>query len=193
MNPLKIQFKELIDYLRIYLLNPIEEMKKISFWPWNRILIFQISITVTLGALTGLMSRGRSILFSAISSVSLSWLFLALATLFFQYAFQAYADRRLDYKQLYQTVLFASLPLFFFQILSDFFALIPMIGLGFTALLLSVGLIENFSLPRRLVIQVIGAIAGLFVIIILMNLIQGKKSEESFRSRESAPEVHLGR
>ncbi len=182
--------KSLIKFLR----HPLHEIKHVPDWTWPELIVAQLGVTALTGALTGLVGRNVLGVFTGlILTPILTMVTIAVSTLFFYYLFQVFAGKTLPFRRLATLVFFANLPFFVFQVLSGIVPPISLIGFAFTAVLLIVGLTENFLLPRQLVMRII---AGLYVAIFLVWIWGRWDSLQIERSWKSpsidAPEVQLG-
>ena len=158
----------LLHELKVFLKQPVKEIRSAPDWSWQQILTVHVFI---MPFLTAIM--------------------ITISTLFFYYIFQIFGDRIIHFRKLLTVVLLANIPFFIFQIMSGLFPPITLFGLGFSALLLIVGLIDNFQLPRKFVIKLIAGIYVLFFIIYASSRINdlewGKRNNSL-----NAPEVKLG-
>jgi Na+/pantothenate symporter len=194
MTNLQKEFQEIQLALRSFLSHPVEGMKRIPQWEWRRVILAQILITVLSGALSGLIHRSiGAIIWNVIQTPILTLITTFISSLFFYYTFQIFNERIIDFKTLFTTVLFANIPFFIFQIISGFFPPILLIGLAFTALLLIVGFVENFQIPRVFITRLIAGLYVVFVATYGLAWWSMSKSNDSWHSRsEEAPEVKLG-
>ncbi len=161
----KIDFKNLIEFLIAFVKNPIEHIAKIPDWNWASIFFVQIMIALCSGVLAGLiklniyrMAAGVFIMpfVSTITS-------LLMAT-FFYYYLQFFENRTENFRKLFTFVILSSIPFYVFQIVSEYFAPITLIGFGFSFLLAIVGLNENFKVEKKRCYQLIGL---LFVLVLV--------------------------
>lgn len=178
---------EILEFLK----NPIHGIRKIPNWSWREVLFCQTAISAATGVVTGLVSRSfvqmfLALFLSPVITISIA----AISTLFLYYAFQIISSRTLSFRQLYTLLLFSNIPFFIFQILSDLIPPITLVGLAFTGLLLIVGLVENFQLPKKHVLYLVAAIYVAFFIIWTSNRVKSYLSDEG-NSYHKAPPVYL--
>jgi len=181
----------LVQFLR----HPMTEIKHIPDWDWRRLIFVQVMITATTGALANLIERKTtlSVLSGIFISPILTLITLMVSTLFFYYCFQIFAEKTVSLRRLFTVILFANIPQFIFQMISGYFSPATLIGMGFTAFLLLVGFVENFSLNRKLVIRMIAALYTLFFCLWIWNRIATSRMDRSWNNETiEAPEVHLG-
>lgn len=178
---------EILDFLK----NPIHGIRQIPTWTWREVLLCQAAISAATGVLTGLVSRSFVQMFLALFlSPIITAAIAGISTLFLYYAFQVISGRTLSFRQLYTLLFFSNIPFFIFQIVSDLIPPITLIGLAFTGLLLIVGLVENFQLPKKHVLYLVAAIYLAFFIIWTSNRVKSYLSEDSTSSHR-APPVYL--
>ncbi len=178
---------EILDFLK----NPIHGIRQIPAWTWREVLLCQAVISAATGVLTGLVSRSFVQMFLALFlSPIITAAIAGISTLFLYYAFQVISGRTLSFRQLYTLLFFSNIPFFIFQIVSDLIPPITLIGLAFTGLLLIVGLVENFQLPKKHVLYLVAAIYLAFFIIWTSNRVKSYLSEDSSSSHR-APPVYL--
>jgi hypothetical protein len=87
---------------------------------------------------------------------------VAITTLFIYYYFANFAATFLDIRRLYALVILANLPYFAIHAFSSYLPPLDLIGFACTAALLTVGLVEQFSLDKRVVIALAGIMSGAF-------------------------------
>ena len=163
----------IFNYILIYLKNPLEGVKQLPTWSWSTLIATTVIVAMSTGMLSGVIAGQffrvlGGLLITPFMGVILSF----LASLFLHYYFQVFEKRTCSLQKLYTLVLFANLPFFIFQIASEIIPPISLIGFAFTALLLVVGLTENFNLERKRSIRLIAILYGIFAILWIINLIE---------------------
>jgi hypothetical protein len=194
MEKITAELLECKEFLFAFLRHPLKEIPRVPDWSWQRLLLFQVTLTMATGALGGLLSLHIfSILTQMILMPILTLITLMVCCLFFYYSFQIFADRTISFRSLFGTVFFANIPFFIFQIVSVHFSPVALVGLGFTALLLIVAFVDRYLLPKKIVIRLIGALYVMFFVIWIAGKIDGSRIDKSWKSeRIQAPEVKLG-
>lgn len=189
---------EILDTKKVlfqFLRHPLIEIKNLPDWDWRRLLMLQGSVTAAAGALAGLIDKkiSFSIIVGLITMPLLTLISLTVATLFFYYCFQIFANKTLPPRKLFTVILFANIPYFIFQILAGFVPPITLIGLAFTGILLLVGFVENFQIDRKLAIRIVGGLYALIFCVWILEQINSSRWEKAWNSdRYDAPEVQLG-
>ncbi|MBX2993504.1 MAG: YIP1 family protein [Bdellovibrionaceae bacterium] len=192
----KAKLQNLTQSLIAFLRHPIREIPHVPDWTWPELITVQVLVTSLTGAVAGLVARSVIDIFVGIVFRPIITLVtLLISALFFYYFFQIFAQRTLDFRKLTIVIFFSSLPFFIFHILSGLIPPINLIGFAFTAVILVVGLVENFQLPKKLVLR---AIAGIYIVIFLMwiwgrwDSLQIETGWRGGSIENEAPEVHLG-
>jgi hypothetical protein len=172
------QLKEMPKVLYEFLKNPIHGIRHLPDWPYEVLVITQVIVAVISGALNGIVSMSVISFVLGIIITPIVTLVMAFVTsLLLYYVFLVWLDRQLPFRKLITLVLFANIPFFIFQTVSGLVPPITLVGFGFASLLLIVGLVDNFSLPRKQVIRVVGVIYAVFLIIWIWGRIQSIETE----------------
>lgn len=194
MNKFHKEIQESKDLLLRFLKNPIQEIRHLPDWSWEHTLAFQVVVTAATGLLSGLVSLSPlSVIAQMITTPILTLILISVSCFFFYYAFQIFAEKTVPFRQLFQTVLFANIPFFIFQVASLFLPLLTMLGMAFTALLLIVAFVERFQIPKRMVMRLILGLYVIFFLIWLWGRFDGSRIDKTWRREHiEAPEVKLG-
>lgn len=157
-DQLKRDIKELLVYLRVYILDPIHYIKQPPGIHWQSGIVFIFAMNIVFGIVRAIVSHSilSAIIGFAITPV-LAALLMTLTTLFLMYFFKLVVKREVPFQTLFILLLIAYIPgaLFFFG--SILYAPLFVLGVVVTAALIVVGLVENFQIPKKLVIQLVVA------------------------------------
>lgn len=158
--------KEVFNYLMGFIVHPIEKIKLLPNWRWPLLLITLGCVASVSGLITGFFPLSVfRIISGAIVSPIITAFTTYLGTLFIFYYFQIFEEQRQPFRKIFTLLFLANIPFFILQIGSELVPPLTLVGFGFTALLLAVGLTENFGLPKRKSIQLISIMyAAVFVI-----------------------------
>jgi len=184
--------KTLVQFLR----HPMTEIKNVPDWHWPRIIGLHVVVTAFTAALTGLVEQklSFSILFGLFLTPLFTLITFGIMTLFFYYCFQIFAERTISIRKLFTIILFASIPQLFLRIIEAYVPPITLVGMAFTALLLMVGFVENFLLPRKLIVRLIAILYAILFTIWIWDQITSSRMEKNWsHDRIEAPEVELGK
>ncbi len=201
MNAMKFHLKDLFNLLIKFLKNPIDEIKSPPDWGWKKLLVTHVLITFVVGFFLTLLEMGftsrefsmTGLVLGTTSRVILTFFTAMITSLFFFYSLQVFMDQKVLFRKIFTVVFFSLLPFFIFQIVRPFSSVVDLIGFGFTAFLLIVGLVENFSLEKKVAIKLIGALYALFFVVWLIgHLDEDRSSRNIDKIKWQAPEVQLG-
>ncbi len=157
----KSDMVSILKSLFTFLKNPIAEIGNIPTWSMTLILVIQVAIALGSGFLASLInfSVHHDFLIAVIFLRPIFAIFLnILMSLFLYYFFQIFEHKTVSFQKLSTNVLFAFLPFFVFLIASEIFKPIILLGFAIAALVLVVGLTENFSLERKKALRLMGII-----------------------------------
>lgn len=174
--------REAIDYLKRFVVHPSTEIARLPQWTLPRLLLVHALLALLSGVLAGLVPPSfwrilqGLILFPVLVSV-----LGALLSAFFYYYFQLFERRTVSFLKLLTLVYFANWPFFLFHIPAAYFPPSDLLGLAMSAMLLMIGLSENFQLEKKRSVRLVGA---LFALLFLLWL--AEKVSNSLRSREPA-------
>lgn len=201
---LRKNFEEIFRLLLQYLRHPTQEMKQLPSWTWRRLLVTHVGLVAVLSFLSSLLGiltqTGPDLsfwgfFFGTIAKAILTLITSFIATMFFFYSLQITAAKVVSFRKLFTNVFFAFVPFLLFQIFSDIFPSMSLLGFLFSSYLLGVGLAENFEIPQGLAWRLAGALALIFILLWL----NGRRSSLSLPSSNSsrgssveAPEIQLG-
>lgn len=179
----------LIGYLR----NPIQGIQSLPDWSWPELLFHIAAFTAATGFVSGLVQTSfTSTLYGLIMIPIISVILILIGAGFFYYFFQIFAGRSLSVRKMVTLIFFANIPFFIFQIASEFFPPISLIGLAFTGFILIAGLTTQFDLPRRLVARSVILIYALFMVVWVWSRLDAIRFEKSMNESLRAPPVYLG-
>lgn len=165
-----VPIKTIIQFLIEFVKNPIQNISLLPDWNWTSLFILQIVLAVLSGALAGLIKMAfYAVAFGIIIMPVVSTIAALLLALFLYYYFQFFEKRTEDFRRIFTLVILSSLPFYIFQILSEYFAPVTLIGFAFTALLAVVGLTENFNVQKKRSYQIVGILFALVISAWLLN------------------------
>ncbi|WP_413287909.1 Yip1 family protein [Bdellovibrio sp. HCB337] len=142
--------KSILQFLK----HPIQEIARLPDWSWKTLVWVQVSCAMASGVLAGLTKPGFfSILAGIILTPIVSMVMVSVLTAFLYYYFQVFEKRSASARKLFTLSVFASIPFFILQIGSSLLPPITLIGFAFAAMLMTVGLTENFQMEKRRAIR----------------------------------------
>jgi len=165
-----IDIKAIIQFLINYMKHPVKFITEIPEWNLPSLFFIQISVSIVSGVLAGLLKMNiyrvmnGLILMPIVSTISS----LLLASLIYYY-FQFAEEKTENFKKIFSLVIIASIPFYLFQIISEYFSPIALIGFAFTSALLVVGLNETFKIEKKRSYQLVGVLFALVLFTWIAN------------------------
>jgi hypothetical protein len=195
-DQLRQEFIESKNVILQFLRHPVAQMRQIPDWTWTRLLLVLIVLASGTGVLAGFLEKKiiLSIIAGLIFTPIISGIYMLVASVFFYYLFQIFADKTVSFKHLFTVILFANIPQLLLNIVAGYLPPISLVGMLFTALLLSVGFVENFQLPKKMVLRMVAVLYVIFFVIWIWGRISNSKIDSTWheQSTPQAPEVQLG-
>ncbi|MGE0632843.1 MAG: Yip1 family protein [Pseudobdellovibrionaceae bacterium] len=188
---LRSQAVPILQYLKAYIKNPVAEIARTPNWDWRTLIFVQIFLGVISGTLAGVVSLSFAQIFIGFFLAPFSYLIAtSIMSLVIYYFFLLLLNRQLNALKLMTVVVLANLPFYVLQIVTGLipYNFLTLAGLGFSAFLLIVGLVENFSIPKKMAIRVV---AGLFFLILLLfafNNFEAWRERNKYRVTPITPE-----
>ena len=168
------ELKSFPSFLRNFILKPVKEMRSIPNYSWPTLLVIQLCFSLISGVLTGLLEMS---IFATISGAILlpivAIISSLLFTLFIYYFFYLFLSTELPFERLLAIIIIANIPFLLFHIGSGLLPLIDLLGYAFSSMLLIVGLVETFGLPKKFVARLILGIYVVFLVSWLINNVSG--------------------
>ncbi len=163
-----IQFglRDLLPVLKSLLSSPIETMKDSLRLDWASAVLIQVVVAGISGAIAGASTRQAigAVVGAALFAI-LALMTVATVTLFIYSYFSIFQSTFLDMRRLYSAVILAHLPFFILHSLSGYLAPLDLIGYAAAMIMLSVALVEQFSLARFTVLRLNATLYGFFFLI----------------------------
>lgn len=163
---LKQDLQQLLLFLKIYLLDPITNIKKIPPLHWQSGLLFIFLLNIIFGLLRAVFSGSilNAIVGFFITPI-LAVILISLTTLFLGYFFTFVLEKRISYQKIFNILLLSYIPGSLFFLGSIFYAPLFILGVVVTSSLLVIGLVENLQIPKKMGIRLVvigGSVVLLF-------------------------------
>lgn len=183
---------ETIQYLKIYFKNPIQAMRHIPDWSWPRLLFLYTAIAALCGALSGLVAMSFTQFLGGLLVLPLSATAIHFIVAgFFYYTFLFFFREEIPLRPIFTVLILANIPMMFLIILSPLIPPVNLLGLIISALLLIVGFVENFRLPRAPIIKLISAMYLLYFALWVFSMIQITKKKETFHHKATPESLDI--
>jgi hypothetical protein len=181
---------ELAQFFIFFLKNPLRAMQVIPNWDLPRIFGFLIFISVPSGLLSGLISRSPiMILWGLILLPLLAFISTGFVTALFYYSFLAVFKTKVDLTRLFLVVVVASIPFMIIRVLVAMIPPLVIIAVAASAILLTVGFVENFNLPRKKVLKMVGVFFAVFFVFWMLQMMNRARSNTDYKDRISPEAV----
>ncbi len=173
------ELQNLFIYLSALIRHPVQEIQKLPEIEWKTLLIFQFILTFTSVVLSNILAPYAISLVQVFISLSAGLIAISLICLFFYYFFLILYEKQLPFIKIFSLVLFAHIPFALFHLASAFFPPADLIGLGISAILMIVGLVENFRIPKKLATQLMVGLYSIFFIYWSLNLVVSRQYRQT--------------
>jgi hypothetical protein len=169
---IKGRTREILSFLPLFLKNPVEGIKRVPSWDWPTVILLEILLSMATGFLAGIFSRNfLAVIFGLVAAPIMGVILSFILAGIFYYACLFVMRTEVEYKRVFVIVVLAKIPSQILGILYPLVNFITLFSIIVTALLLIVGLSENFMLERKKVSQVVGVIAGIAMIVWLYSTV----------------------
>lgn len=175
------------SYILQFLKHPIREITHLPDWPWKTLIWVQIALSMVSGILASLAKPNVfGVLFGIIVMPIISTLMVSLLTAFLYYYFQVFEQRTAQASRLFTLSVFSSIPFFVLQVASPLIPPITLIGYAFSAMLLAVGLSENFQMEKRRAIRLAIILFSVVLLVWIGNQLNNYRVERA-ATQQSIP------
>ena len=169
-NKPSVDIKALLQFLIEFIKQPLQKISQLPDWNWSSLFVFHILLSIVSGVLAGLLKfnfyrvAAGLFLMPIVSTVC-----VLMMSLFLYYYFQFFENKTENFRKIFTLVVLSSIPFYLFQILSEYFSPISLVGFAFTSLLGVVGLCDNFRVERKRAYKIIGTVFGLVLMVWVIN------------------------
>jgi hypothetical protein len=185
---LKARVREIIVFLPQFLRRPVEGMKRVPSWDWPTALILEAGLAATTSVLRGFVDRSVYEIFGGlfvgpVRGIVISFILAGI----FYYSCLFLLKTELEFRKIFVVVVLALVPSQILEILSPLAHPVTVIGVILSALLLIVGLVENFMLDKKKITQIVGTLAGAIILIWLYGAVM-EATTNRIRVQDYTPE-----
>ncbi len=153
--------------------DPLGTVRRPLDFSWPLIVALLAGCALISGAVAGAISRSFFDFLVGIAIFPITSVITATVFGFFiYYFFSLFQSTFLDFRRLMSLVSVAVVPYFLFHSVSTYLPPIDLLGFAFTCVLLIVGLVEQFGLPRRLCSQLVGSLGLVFFVVWIVSQIR---------------------
>jgi hypothetical protein len=163
--------RAIVQILNNFVKHPIQEISHLPDWHWRTLIWVQVVLSMISGVLASLAHPNVfGIIFGVVVNPIMSMMMVSLLTAFLYYYFQVVEKKTVSAAKLFALVVFASIPFFLFQIASAIIPPITLVGFAFSAMLLAVGLTENFVIEKKRAIRLAIILFGVVLLVWIINV-----------------------
>jgi hypothetical protein len=181
--PLRESVHTVLQFLR----HPLREVTRLPDWQWPWLLLVTICVSMISGVISGFIPPNiYRIAAGLVVSPIVGLVMNSVMSCFLYYYFQVFERRTVSLRKLFTLVMFSGIPFYIFQTISDLIWIITPVGFAFTALIMVVGLVENFSLDKKHAIRLVATILVLTMLVWTWNRVDISRLERSVGSAPSA-------
>ena len=189
---LKQKLREDILVLPHFFKNPIQGMRSLPHWEWPTILVLQGAFAIACSTLANLLERDILGLVTGILIAPLmSYALVAVGAGIFFYIFHFAFHRQIPYRQIYQHILFAGIPIGILSIVM--FALPPLLLLGSATslFLLYVGFTDNLHIPAKPLRQILAVFLAVHVFYWGFQQVQTSTKHKTLRQKATPESLDI--
>ncbi|HEX4924698.1 MAG TPA: YIP1 family protein [Bdellovibrionales bacterium] len=177
----KSRLRDILTYLPLFLRSPVASIQRVPDWDFVNALLLLVLITIPSGILGGIFARNIMTILWGIFLLPFITVFItAILAIGFYYTFMALFRAQVDPAKLFLTIVLASIPFLVLRILVPVIPLFSLIGVVLSAVLLTVGVTDNFNLPKQKVFKLMGGLIAVFFIFWIVQTIQSSRRKTDY-------------
>jgi hypothetical protein len=168
----QLELRQLPAFLLRFSMSPVDGIKHTPNMSWPTILSLHAGTAIISCTLLSAFNRNMfDFLIGLIVMPVVTLLTTFIITFFLVYCFILFSHKHLEFKRIYEMVVFATIPYFILHMFSGFIPPIDLIGFAGACLLLMVGAVEQFNLDRKICARLFGGLFFVFVIVWITGMI----------------------
>jgi hypothetical protein len=162
---IKARIREVVFFLPHFMKNPVDGIKRVPSWDWPTVVILEILIGATCGLFGGILARHVLAIFGGLIVGPIMGLIMSFVIAgIFYYSGLFVLKTELEYKKIFTVVVLAQIPAQIIGILAPLSRAVTPFAVLVTALLLTVGFVENFMLDKKRVARIVGSFTGIVLL-----------------------------
>ncbi len=188
----KYELIDVRDFLLVFLKSPLNSIKSVPTWPWPTLLIVSAGLSAVSSILNGVVSARylwiiASLVIAPIGFVSV----VGVLSGFFYYTFYFFFNRELPFKQIFAILVVVSIPNLAAYIIESKVPPISILGFAASCMLLIVGFVENFHLPRKPITRLIAIVFAVYLGSWIFQVVEFTKIQEKFSKPNSSQNIDI--
>lgn len=181
-SPYRAKLNEAIATLLRFLKNPVQGMRTLPNWDWVVLGCFHAAIAAACGLVSGLITLRISKVISGLIIFPISTtILLLIISGFFYYTFLFVFHKEISFRKLATVVVFANLPNLFLSVGVGYIPPLSLVGMGVSAALLVVGLVEVSHVDRKNITKLVGGLFALYCIFWIYGAISNSQEKRSIK------------
>ncbi len=189
---IRAKLKEALLVLPHFFKNPVQGMRTLPDWDWPTMLILQGAFAASCAIVGNIIDRNIVALITGIVIAPLANIVATgIGAGFFYYTFKFFFQREIPFRQLYQTLIFASIPVLIVGIVSQLIPPIVLLGCAAFMLLLFVGFVDNFNLERKKVRNLLIGLAVLYALSLAFQILRTTSRHEHMRMKATPESLDI--
>jgi hypothetical protein len=189
---IRAKVKEAVLVLPHFFKNPVQGMRMLPDWDWPEMLILEAAFSAACAFIGNLIARNLLGMITGIVIAPLATLIaLGIGAGFFYYTFKFFFQRDIPYRQIYQTLVFASIPLILVGIISLLIPPIVLLGCVGMMLLLYIGFTDNFHLERPRIKKLLIGLTLLYAVSWAVALVRTTSRHERMRLKATPESLDI--
>lgn len=189
---IRAKVKEAVLVLPHFFKNPVQGMRTLPDWEWPEMLILEAAFAASCALISNLIERNiiwmiTGIVIAPIATI----LVIGIGAGFFYYTFKFFFQREIPFRQIFQTLVFASIPLMLTGIVSPIIPPIVLLGCGAMMMLLYIGFTDNFHLERPRIKKLLIGLTLLYVAFWAFALVRTTSRHERMRMKATPESLDI--
>jgi hypothetical protein len=189
---IRAKVKEAVLVLPHFFKNPVQGMRTLPDWEWPEMLILEGAFSAACAFIGNLIARNLLGMITGIVIAPLATLIaLGIGAGFFYYTFKFFFHRDIPYRQIFQTLVFASIPLMIVGVVSPLMPPIVLLGCVAMMMLLYVGFTDNFHLERPRIKKLLIGLTLLYAVSWAVALVRTTSRHERMRLKATPESLDI--
>jgi len=160
---MKSELQEFFNFLKQLFKKPLQTMSRLPSWDSQKTVKFLALITCTSGILSGLLARSISnLIVGALLLPFVAGFLILVASLLISRLMPILFSKEISQEHIFKIITISSVPFFLFRIIAAELPPIHLIGFASFCILFTVGMVENYQVPKHKMMKIMGAIFGIY-------------------------------
>lgn len=167
-------------------------MRTLPDWEWPEMLILQGAFAAACALIGNIIDRNILAMITGIVIAPLANLIATgIGAGFFYYSFKFFFQREIPFRQIYLTLVFATVPLLIVNIVAQIIPPIVLIGCVAMMMLLYIGFTDNFHLERARIKKLLIGLTLLYVLFWALALVRTTSRHQGMRLKATPESLDI--